>query len=250
MADIALKGRREVVAALVWQHFLLLISLFLMTLGVALCVRSQMGSSVISSLPLAFSLAGAEGMGVPALTIGEYTYLMNFVLVFGQIAVLRRRFQPVQLLQLVIGFVFGFLIDVNMALTSWIDADTIVSGMFTQFAGCTVMGVGIAFEVRCGSVTMPGEGFPVAISRVMGIPFPKVKIIVDTSLVALAVAFCYGAWHAWQWNIVGVGTIFAMFYVGYVVKLLDKRLGWFDRVLAYQPGFRRYIYGLARYIYR
>jgi len=28
----------------------------------------------------------------------------------------------------------------------------------------------------------------------------------------------------------------------------NKYLGWFDRILAYKPGFRRYVYGLARYI--
>ena len=48
---------------------------------------------------------------------------------------------------------------------------------------------------------------------------------------------------------VGPGTLFAMFYVGYVVKLVNPHLGWFDRLLAYRPGFRRYIYGMARYIY-
>ena len=39
-----------------------------------------MGSSVISSLPMSMSLAGADGM-VPALTIGSYTNMMNMLLV-------------------------------------------------------------------------------------------------------------------------------------------------------------------------
>ena len=52
----------------------------------------------------------------------------------------------------------------------------------------------------------------------------------------------------WQWQIVCVGTLFAMVYVGVVVRFTDKYLGWFDRILAYKPGFRRYVYGLARYI--
>ena len=57
--------------------------------------------------------------------------------------------------------------------------------------GCAVMGVGIALEVRCGSVAMPGEGFPVALSRVTGVAFPRVKIVVDTVLVVLAVVSSY-----------------------------------------------------------
>ncbi|MDE6630466.1 MAG: hypothetical protein K2K11_03495, partial [Bacteroidales bacterium] len=94
----ATPSRREKVISFCWQHFLLLISLFIMTLGVAVCVRSMLGSSVISVLPYVFESAGKQGM-VPALTIGQYTYIMNFVLVFGQILVLRKRFEWVQLFQ-------------------------------------------------------------------------------------------------------------------------------------------------------
>lgn len=58
-----------------------------MTLGVAVCVRSMLGSSVISTLPYVFETAGKQGLGVPKLTIGQYTYIMNGVLVLGQILV-------------------------------------------------------------------------------------------------------------------------------------------------------------------
>ena len=240
---------KERVSSFIWQHLLLLVSLFLMTLGVALCIRSQLGSSVISSLPLSFSLAGKDGLA-PALSVGGYTIIMNFVLVALQILVLRRRFNPLQLFQLAVGFVFGWLIELNMYLTSALSCDTLTWQALTQFAGCTVMGVGIAFEVRCGSVTMPGEGFPVALSQVTGRPFPKMKIIVDTSLVMLAVVSSFVFFGRWEFNIAGPGTLFAMVYVGYLIKLINPHIGWFDRVLHYRPGFRRYIFGLARFIYR
>lgn len=242
--------KKERIIAFMWQHLLLLVSLFIMTLGVAVCVRSMLGSSVISTLPYVFETAGIRRLGVPALTIGQYTYIMNAVLVIGQIAVLRRRFEPVQLFQLLVGFVFGSLIDLNMLLTSWLTPDGITMKIIAQVIGCTILGIGIALEVRCGSVTMPGEGFPVAVSRVTGIDFPKVKIMVDCSLVVLAVIFCYVFFGAWQWYIVGIGTLFAMVYVGVVVKAAGKHLAWFDRTLAYRPGFQRYVYGLARFIFR
>lgn len=243
-------GKKAKVIHFIWQHIWLIFSLNLMTLGVALCVRSCMGSSVISSLPLSFSLAGTDGLGPMPWTIGTYTYMMNFIFVVLQIAILRRQFEWVQLFQLAIGFIFGALIDVNMSLTAAIDCSTIPMQAFVQFLGCTVMGIGISLEVRCGSVTMPGEGLPVAISKVTGKPFPKMKIAVDTTLVAVAVISCYIFWGYWRGDIVGVGTLFAMGYVGWVVKMLNPYLGWFDRTLAYNPGFRRYIFGLARYIYK
>lgn len=53
-----------------------------------------------------------------------------------------------------------------------------------------------------------------------------------------------------DWIIGGyTNVMFAMFYVGYAVRLVSHNLSWFDRLLSYRPGFRRYIYGLARFIY-
>ncbi len=233
--------------SLVWQHVLLLCSIFIIAFGVVLCVRSNLGSSVISSTPLAFNLAGRAGLA-PALSLGDYTNLLNVMLVLGQILVMRRRFQAVQLLQLVMGAAFGLMIDLNMALTSRVVCATLGVQAVTQIVGCTVMGAGVAFEVRCGSVTMPGEGLPVAVSRVSGVPFAKAKIGLDILLVCLAVISCYLFFGCWLWNVVGLGTLFAMVYVGLVVRFVGARLSWFDRLLCYRPGCRRYIYGLASYL--
>lgn len=243
-------GKKERIISFVWQHILLLISLFIMTVGVAVCIRSMLGSSVISTLPYVFETAGKQMPYIPKLTIGQYTYIMNAVLVVGQIAVLRRKFEPVQLFQLLVGFVFGSLIDVNMWLTAWLVPAALWTKVIAQVIGCTILGIGIALEVRCGSVTMPGEGFPVAISNVTGVPFHKIKICVDISLVTLAVVFCYVFFGTWLWYIVGIGTLFAMVYVGMVVRAVSTHLSWFDRLLAYQPGFRRYVYGLARFLFK
>lgn len=240
---------RSRVASFLWQHFLLLVSLYILTLGVALCIRSNLGSSVISSMPLAFTLAGERGLA-PGLSLGMYTNVLNVFLVATQIAVLRRRFPPVQLLQLVISLVFGVLIDVNMALTAGVVCEELWSQALTQVAGCVVMGLGVALEVRCGSVTMAGEGVPIAMSRAYGIPFPKAKIMLDVTLVVLAVASCWLFFGRWLWNVVGAGTLFAMVFVGLVVRFLGRYMGWFDRLMRYQPGFRRYLYGLARFLHR
>lgn len=240
---------KEKVISFCWQHMLLLVSLFVMTLGVAVCVRSMLGSSVISVLPYVFENAGKRG-DVPALSIGQYTYIMNFVLVAGQIIVLRRKFEPVQLLQLVIGFLFGTFLDLSMLLTSWFEPDALWQQTVAQVAGCVIVGIGIALEVCCGSVTMPGEGLPVAVSQVTGIEFAKVKAVTDTMLVIFGVIACYGFFGEWQWHIIGPGTLFAMFFVSAVVRFMNKRLGWFRHLLSYRPGMRRYIYALARYIYK
>ena len=48
----------------------------------------------------------------------EYTHIMNFLFIGLQILILHQRFPRIQLFQFIIGFVFGFLLDVNMWPTS------------------------------------------------------------------------------------------------------------------------------------
>lgn len=240
---------KEKIIGFVWQHILLVVSMFFMTFGVALCVRSNLGSGVISAIPMSFSIAGQAGI-VPGWTIGGYTNIMNIVLVGAQVLILRKRFEKIQLFQLLVGIVFSAFLDINMWITSYFSYyQTLPSQIIAQFAGATILGCAVAIEIRCGSITMPGEGIQVAIARVTGMPFPKVKMTVDTILVVLAVISGYCFFGSWPWTVVGAGTLFAMVYVGYVVKVINPHLKWFDRLLDYRPGFRRYIYGLARYIY-
>ena len=148
--------KKEEVISFVWQHILLLVSLYVMTFGVAACVRSQLGSSVISTIPYVMASAGKMLDYIPGWTIGGYTIMMNAIFVALQILILRRNFEWVQLFQLAIGFIFGMFIDLNMVLTQWMVSENILVNALVQIAGCTILGFGIAMEVKCGSVTMPG----------------------------------------------------------------------------------------------
>ena len=243
--DIAVDRQR--IIGFIWQHVLLLVSLFLLALGVAICIRSSLGSSVISSLPYSFALAGEDGL-VPQLTLGMYTNILNVLLVLGQIVVLQKKFNPIQLLQLLIGVVFGVLIDLSMILTTFLITSDIILQLIEMIVGSSVMALGVAMEIRCASITMPGEGLPAALSKKTGKPFANMKIYVDLCLVLSAIISMFIFFGNWKWNIVGAGTLFAAIYCGMAVKFINKRLDWFDRLLGYQPGFRRYFFGLAHYI--
>lgn len=218
------------ILSLIKRNVMLLLSLFFLALGVALCVRSDLGSSVISSAPYAFYLAGERGKA-PGWSLGMYTNVLNVLLVMSQIAVLRRRYRPVQLLQLFIGVVFGMLIDISMVITEVVGSDNLLYRFIMMVAGCTLMALGVSMEMRCGSITMPGEGLPAALSKITGKPFADMKIITDISLVMLAIVASYLFFGHWMWNVVGAGTLFAMIYIGMVVKRISCHLNWLDRLL-------------------
>lgn len=100
--------------------------MFFMTLGVALYVRSNLGSGVISALPMSFSLAGEAGL-VPGWPMGGYPYIMNAIFVAEQVLVLRRKFEAIQLFQVLVGFVFGTLLDISMWITSFLSYEALCS---------------------------------------------------------------------------------------------------------------------------
>lgn len=124
--------KKEEVISFAWQHILLLVSLYVMTFGVAACVQSQLGSSVISTIPYVMASAGKMLDYIPGWTIGGYTIMMNTIFVVLQILILRRNFEWVQLFQLVIGFFFGMLIDLNMLLTEWMVSENILVNALVQ----------------------------------------------------------------------------------------------------------------------
>lgn len=76
------------------------------------------------------------------------------------------------------------------------------------------------------------------------------RIIVDITMVIIAVLSGYMYFGRWEWQVVGIGTLIAMIFVGAAVRIIDPHLEWFSRLLYYRPGIRRYVYGLARYLFR
>ncbi len=218
-------------------------ALFIIALGVSLTIRADLGSSPISVLPYIWSMAHGvqitvlgSTFAVPKLTLGQYTICMHVILILAQIVLLRKKFKKIQLLQIVAGIIFGFFIDFTMLLTFWFQWGDTSAGVYIirfvqMIVGGSVLGFGIACEVRCNALVLPGEGFPIALAQVLHADFGKVKIFSDTGFVVAGVAFCYLFFGAWQWKMVGIGTLISMVYVGVAVRFFSPRIGWLDFLL-------------------
>ncbi len=213
----------------------LVLAAFVITFGCALCIRANLGTSPMTVLPYAWSLAGGTTIGpfhVPQLTIGVYTFILDVVLIMVQMCVLRRRYQSVQLLQLSVAALFALCLDLNMYLTSSLLWTNIVARAVQLFIGCTIMAFGLTLEVTARLVYKPGVGTVVAMVQTTGVKIGTIKMSLDCTLVLLAIVSVFVFFHSWQWHIVGVGTLFSMFYVGAMVN-------------AFQPIVRK----IKRFIY-
>lgn len=94
--------RKRSVAELLRRYVFLCIALLIMAFGVAFSIKADLGTSPISSVPYVIS-------EFTPLTVGIITILMHCVFITLQILILRKRYQPVQLMQLPVALVFGFM---------------------------------------------------------------------------------------------------------------------------------------------
>ena len=142
----------------------------------------NLGSSPISAPPYVLSLV--PGM---SLTMGQLTICMHVFFILSQILLLRKDFEKRQLTQILVSFLFGLYTDVTMWLTGFLQVPFDINpavGYPLRFAelllGGAILAFGIACEVRCDSLMLAGEGFPLAIAKFLKKDFGKVKICTDT----------------------------------------------------------------------
>lgn len=196
----------------VMRILILFLGLCIMAFGVAFSIKSDMGTSPISTLPYVTSL-------VTGLSVGTTTIIMNVFFVLLQILILRKNYKWFQLLQIPAAIVFGLMIDIaetviiNLACPSYF-----VSCLYC-FIGIVLIALGIRFEVEAGLITTAGEGIVLAICEVKkNLKFGNVKICFDLSLVitSLIISLVFLS------SVQGIreGTAAAAVFVGLFTKLL------------------------------
>lgn len=183
--------------------------------GVALITQAALGTSPISSIPYVLSLRFP-------ITLGEFTFILNLVYILGQIVLLRRVFQPIQLLQIAVNVIFSAFIDVSMNLLSWLQPDHIAVKLIALILGCAILGVGISIEVAPDVLVVPGEGIVRAMTQVSGKRFGSVKVLFDCTLVAIALILSFLFFHGL--NGLGLGTVISALIIGRFVNLYNRYL--------------------------
>lgn len=206
--------------------------LFIIAFGTSLSIRANLGSSPISAPPYILSLI--PGMN---LTMGQLTICMHVFFITIQLLLLRKNFEARQYTQILVSFLFGFYTDLTMWMTGFLqipfDLNPLIGyplRFIELLIGGAVLAFGIACEVRCDSLMLAGEGLPLAISRFLKKDFGKVKICSDTSLVFIGTIFMFIYFGRWSWEMVGVGTLVSMFYVGFMVRVFAPHIGWLDQI--------------------
>lgn len=203
--------KQETKETSIFVRFLVYVTGFLiMTLGIAISVKSDLGVSPVSSIPYTMTC-------VWGIEMGKATILFHVGLVLLQIILLRRAFQLKNLLQIPVGILFGYL------MTFLPDPEHLYIQLLMMVVSAVLIAIGIFFYVPMDLVPLAGEGAMLAISKVTRKPFSTIKLIFDISMVVISLITCLVLIHSL--GSVGLGTVIAAILMGVSLKVITRFFG-------------------------
>lgn len=199
------------------RYTLFIISLFFSALGVAFTKHGELGVSPISSV------ANVMSCKFSSLSLGTWLIIWNCILIAGQIVILRKKFQLIQLLQIPLSFLFGWFTDLGMWIVSFIPVNSYFTRIVMVLVGIVILGFGISLSVIANVIMNSGEAFVKAISDTFNKNFGNIKIVFDVLCVVFSLVLSLVFFN---FTIVGTreGTVISALLTGVVVKMFSGKL--------------------------
>ena len=206
------KSKSEIIK----RYILFIISLFFSGLGIAFTKCGELGVSPISSM------ANVVSFKFTFLSFGMWLTITNLLLLVGQIVLLRKNFNLIQLMQIPLSFVFGYFTDLGMLLARPFPNEHYWQKIILVLVGIVILGFGITLGVIADVVLNSGEGFVKALADVTKKDFSTVKVIFDVTWVCISIGLSF----IFFGKLVGAreGTVLSAILVGFVVKFFKPKL--------------------------
>ena len=202
--------------------------LLLIAVGINISKLACLGISPVSSVPRAAEL-------IWGFTLGMGTIAVHVICVLLQLVILRRRFKLINILQVLVGIAFGYMVDLTGTdpnafghLLIWFPVpQTYLLRLLYMILSVLLIGLGVYVYLKPGWVPMATEGLAKAISEAVNKPFGNCKTLVDTTLVVIALILqliFLGGFSSFTGDkvVVREGTIIAAIFVGQVVKMFSR----------------------------
>ena len=192
--------------------------LFILAIGIAFAINSDLGISPVNSVPFAVHLVSGINMGT-AVTV-------FFLLLIGlQAALLRRDFKLRVLTQIIFSTIFGFFVDLAIFIVGDFTIPTYVGRLAMLAISTVLIAVGVAMYLEAKLISLPAEGIILAvIQKYPRYTFTRIKVIFDCVLVVIAVAitlvFLRGLYGTRE------GTVISAILLGKAIYYARKVVVW------------------------
>ena len=191
------------------------LGLLSLAFGVAFSVNSNLGVSPVNSLPYVISRIVNVQMGTCVTAVFCFYILL-------QILIMGRKFNPVNLLQIVFSTIFGYFVDFAKMVLGDFTIPTYFGQLTMLAISIPLIAVGIALYMDAQLVPMPMEGLSSCLANKFGMSFPNMKTIVDCLVVGIGLVLCF----VFLGKLDGLreGTIITAVVTGKVIALIKKPL--------------------------
>lgn len=197
--------------------FFYIAGLLIMTFGVAISIRSDLGVSPISSIPYTLTCVAGMDMGLS-------TTVCSIAFIIMQVIILRKQFRPFDLMQLPVSIMFGAFMTFCTGLVKYMpEPGNFGVKIIMMLISTVVVAIGVFMYVSSGYITLPTEGIMIAVVRVWKFQFGSVKRAFDITMVVISGITCLI--FIKELGSVGIGTIISAVLVGTEIKLLTKWFG-------------------------
>lgn len=213
------------------RYVFFVVGLFILSLGIALSTRADLGVSPVSSIPYALSFSLPFSMGQITIVI-QLIYLIVEFIILG-----KKNFNPMNILQIGVVVLFGYFNDFSLMIVSGVHPEHYPIQWLICIVSMFLIALGVNMEVRAGVLMLAIDGLVLAISKTFKIEFGKVKVASDCSQVAIAVICSLLLTHRLQG--VREGTIAAAVFVGIIInKVYNHKLAWVFEKIGLTPIVR------------
>ena len=205
--------------------FIYLLGLFFLSLGVSFSIQANMGVSPVSSLAYALTLSSG-------ISIGLMTVAANVLFIIVQIILCKRLNVREAIVQLIIAFLFGGMMDFTLFLVELLpNPSTILSQGLFLLVSLFLVALGLLGYFNAKFPLMPYDELTHVISDRFKMEFSKAKI--TSYLLNVIVAAGIGLIFIQSLGSIGIGTFVAAIFVG-------KILGWMMR--KFQPALMDFVH--------
>ena len=193
------------------QVILYFLGMNVMSLGILLSTRTNLGVAAISSVAYSYST-------FMHISFGTSNFILYIVFITAQ-AILLKSFSCKLLWQIPMAFLVGLCIDVYDFIIPILNPK-FVSGLFLLIMSNIFTGIGVYAMTKADLILDPGNAIVETLCEVLHKPFSYLRIRFDVSLVLFTILSGLVFVH----NIVGVGigTIVSAYFIGKTVGVTDR----------------------------
>lgn len=161
---------------------MLSLGILLTAFGMALLIKSDLGQSTVSGV--------SNNIGIITnMKTGTVLIIINYICFIGQVILLKHDFKPIQILQLIVASLLGYIMNLflyDIWFIANLQLDNYALKCFVLFIGIILMAYGVSLMIVANLTFVPFEGFCNVIALKLDMKFGIIRRYVDILFVILS----------------------------------------------------------------